>query len=224
MNAGGEFETLLQKASSRFVTVEEMEQQLPQPTPDAQLRAVGDDRYLSDICRRVFRAGLKHSMVDARWPRFEAVFHGFRPAVLAAMGDEALEATLSEEGVIRHWGKIKSIRTNAQMVQAIALEHGSFGAWLADWPGSEITGLWLYLKAHGAQLGGNSGPSFLRMVGKDTFLLTEDVVQVLIARGIVDKKPGSKKALVQVQAAFNRWQGESGRPLCQISRIVSYCA
>ena len=42
-------------------------------------------------CRRVFRAGLRHSMVDACWPEFERVFHGFNVRAVAAMSDEALE-------------------------------------------------------------------------------------------------------------------------------------
>lgn len=218
------FDKLLQKALASFATPGEMEEQLPHPASPRELQTLGDDRYLSTLCRRVFRAGLKHSMVDARWPQFEEVFHDFQPAVLAAMGDEALEAAMEREGIISHWGKIKSIRANAQMIQTISAEHGSFGAWLAGWPASDIVGLWRELKSRGSQLGGKSGPSFLRMVGKDTFLLTDDVVQVLVAQGVVDKKPTSQKALAQVQAAFNQWHEESGRPLCQLSRIISYCA
>ena len=70
-------------------------------------------------------------------------------------------------------------------------------------------------------MGGNSGPYFLRMVGKDTFILTEDVVVALKAQAIVDRKPSSQKDLRAVQQAFNRWREQSGRPLCQISRLLS---
>lgn len=221
---GPGFDGFVQLAQSRFVSAGQLEEQLPQPASDAQLRVFGDDRYLSMMCRRIFRAGLKHSMVDARWPQFEAAFHGFNPSAIASMSDEALESTMAQGGVIRHWSKIKAVRANAQLVLELAAASGSFGDWLADWPASDIVALWQLLKARGSQLGGNSGPYFLRMVGKDTFLLTEDVLQVLIAWGIVDKKPTSKKALAQVQAVFNGWQEESARPLCQISRIISYCA
>jgi len=61
----------------------------------------------------------------------------------------------------------------------------------------------------------------LRMVGKDTFLLTEDVVVALMAQGIVDKKPTSKADLQKVQSAFNDWQQQSGRPFCQLSRMLA---
>ena len=55
------------------------------PKSAEQLRAEGDDRYLSLMSLRIFRAGLKHSVVDARWPAFEEVFFGFDPARVVAM-------------------------------------------------------------------------------------------------------------------------------------------
>ena len=58
-------------------------------------------------------------------------------------------------------------------------------------------------------------------MGKDTFLLTTDVVASLVEQGIVDKKPASQKALGAVQHAFDTWHAQSGRPLCQISRVLS---
>jgi len=54
-----------------------VEARLPQPKTPAELTATGDDRYLSQMSLRIFRAGLKHSLVDAKWPAFEEVFHGF---------------------------------------------------------------------------------------------------------------------------------------------------
>ena len=44
-----------------------------------ELRAVADDHYLSLMALRIFRAGLKHSVVDAKWPAFEDAFFGFYP-------------------------------------------------------------------------------------------------------------------------------------------------
>ena len=118
-------------------------------------------------------------------------------------------------------GNLQAIRTNAAMIRTVAQEYGSFGKFVAQWPGDDGVGLWAFLKKHGAQLGGNSGPYFLRTVGKDTFVLTNDVVAVLVAEGIVDKRPSSKKELKAAQEAFNAWKAESGRDLCEISRIVS---
>jgi len=41
------------------------------------------------------------------------------------------------------------------------------GGLIANWPVTDITGLWLLLKRQGNQLGGLSAPRFLRMVGKE---------------------------------------------------------
>lgn len=202
--------------------VDTLESLLPQPKTDDELMAVSDDRYLSAMSRRIFRAGLKHALVDNKWPAFEAVFFGFNPDKLVLMSDEALEKTMQDKRLIRHWGKIKSIRHNALMVQELAQEYGGFGAFLAQWPTTDIVGLWRLLSKRGQQLGGNSGPYFLRMAGKDSFILTTDVVAALIAQGVVTKKPSSRADFNSVQQAFNQWQAQSGRPLCHISRMLAF--
>ncbi len=198
-----------------------LEAELPVPKDADALAAVSDDRYLSLMSLRIFRAGLRHALVDARWPAFEEVFHGFDPYRVRAMPDEALEALMNEKRIIRHWGKIKAVRDNAAALIAVSEEAGGFGRFLADWPGERIMGLWRELGRRFAQLGGNSGPYFLRMAGKDTFLLTGDVVRALAREGVIAGKPTTRDARAAVEAAFNRWAEESGRPLCQISRILA---
>lgn len=203
---------------NRFGSREALEARLPQPKSAAELRAVGDDRYLSLISLRIFRAGLKHSLVDAKWPAFEEVFFGFDPQKVVLMSAEHLERLMQDARLIRHLGKLKSVPRNAQMVLDLAREHGSFGNFLADWPETDIVGLWKLLSKRGNQLGGLSAPRFLRMAGKDTFIPSDDMVAALKAQEIIDKPPTSLKDLAAVQAAFNQWREESGRPLCQLSR------
>ena len=207
---------------NRFGSSAELEARLPQPQSVDQLRAVPDDRYLSLLSLRVFRAGLKHSLVDAKWPAFEEAFFGFDPHKVVLMGAEHLERLMHDERLIRHLAKLKSVPRNAQFVLDVAQAHGSFGVWLADWPVDDITGLWRYLAKHGNQLGGLSAPRFLRMAGKDTFIPTDDVVAALKAQGIVDKAPTSQRDLAAVQAAFNAWRAQSGRPLCQLSMMLAW--
>ena len=60
------------------------------------------------------------------------------------------------------------------------------------------------------------------MVGKDTFVPSYDVVAALNAQKIVDKAPTSLRDLATVQAAFNQWHAESGRPMCQLSMMLAY--
>ncbi|MCQ4347934.1 DNA-3-methyladenine glycosylase I [Pseudomonas stutzeri] len=207
---------------NRFGSAAALEARLPVPKDAEALRAVGDDRYLSLLGLRVFRAGLRHSLVDARWPAFEEAFFAFDPHKVVLMGAEHLERLMLDERLIRHLAKLESVPRNAQFVLDIAREHGSFGAWLADWPVEDIVGLWRQLARRGSQLGGLSAPRFLRMAGKDTFIPTDDVVAALKAQGIVDKAPSSQRDQAAVQAAFNRWHAESGRPLCQLSTMLAF--
>ena len=194
------------------------------PRSEAQLRAMPDDRYLSQMSLRVFRAGLKHELVDRKWPAFEEVWHGFDPAHCAAIYDEELEAILEDRRLIRHLGKLRAIRANATAMLAVAAEHGSFGAWLAAWPASEIIGLWEQLAKRFSQLGGNSAPMFLRMVGKDTFVPTDSVIRALAHWRAVDSALSGKAERVAAQAAFNSWAIETGRPLCQLSQVLALSA
>jgi 3-methyladenine DNA glycosylase Tag len=121
-----------------------------------------------------------------------------------------------------------AVRANAAAICAIADEAGSFGAYLAGWPGAEAVGLWDDLAKRFSHLGGNSGAYFLRMAGKDTFLLTGDVARALqhwgVPWGAVDKPPKGKGDRRRVQATFNGWTAETGRPLCRLSMILALSA
>ncbi|WP_339339204.1 DNA-3-methyladenine glycosylase I [uncultured Oceanicoccus sp.] len=216
-----DFDWIYQHVLQRLGSAKALEALLPTPATASQLRAKNDAFYLSTLCRRVFRAGLKHALVDSKWPAFEQALFQFNPRRVAMMSDEEMDALMGNTDIIRHWNKIKSIRHNASFLLEIIDKHHSIGHWLAQWPTSDVVGLWTLLKKEGAQLGGNSGAYFLRMAGKDTFVLTEDIVVALKAQGIVDRKPTSQKDLKQVQAVFNQWAEQSGRPLCQISRLLS---
>ena len=217
-----DYQWLHEYCLNRFGSAEALEARLPQPRSAAELRALGDDRYLSTISLRIFRAGLKHSLVDAKWPVFEQLFFGFDPEKVVLMGAEHLETLMQDARIIRHLGKLKSVPRNAQFVLDVRREKGSFGALIADWPVTDIVGLWHYLAKHGSQLGGLSAPRFLRMIGKDTFIPSDDMVAALKAQHIIDKAPTSLRDRAAVQAAFNQWHAQSGRPLCQLSVMLAH--
>jgi 3-methyladenine DNA glycosylase Tag len=207
---------------NRFGSESALEAHLPTPSSARQLKALSDDRYLSMLALRVFRAGLKHSLVDTKWPAFEKSFFGFDPEKVTLMGGDHLERLMQDKSIIRHLGKLKSVPRNAQLILDIAHEHGSFGNFIADWDVTDIVGLWRYLAKKGSQMGGLSAPRFLRMVGKDTFIPSYDVVAALNAQKIVDKVPSSQRDQAAVQAAFNQWHAESGRPMCQLSMMLAF--
>ncbi|NVJ69980.1 MAG: 3-methyladenine DNA glycosylase, partial [Alphaproteobacteria bacterium] len=100
-------------------------------------------------------------------------------------------------------------------------EYGSAGACIADWPNEDFIGLLDLLKTRGSRLGGMTGQYFLRFLGRDGWALSRDVVAALIREGVVDKAPTGKGAMKAVQAAFNEWAAESGRPFAHISRTLA---
>ena len=207
----------------RFGSEAKLRKLLPKVSGATELAGRTDAFYLSAISRRIFQAGLKHSLVDNKWPNFEKAFFGFEPEKMMLLSDRDFDERMQDKSLIRHWGKMSAIPVNAQMVVKLGAEAGgSFGRYLADWPVEDIVGLWLKLAKEGKQLGGQSAPRFLRMVGKDTFLLTPDVSSVLIAQGIVDKTPTSKRDLVKTQEAFNGWSQVTGYGLAELSQILAF--
>ncbi|GAA3925283.1 DNA-3-methyladenine glycosylase I [Litoribacillus peritrichatus] len=192
-----------------------------QPHTISDINNITDDRYLSTISLRIFRAGLKHSLVDAKWPAFEKAFHNFNILGNAHLSDDAIAEHMQNTDLIRHLGKIKAIRINAGMILHASEEHGSFAQFIRQWPENDVIGLWAYLKKHGSQLGGVSGAYVLRMTGRDTFMFTNDVVTALIARKIIDKKPTAQRDLLAVQEKFNQWREESGWSYADLSLLLA---
>lgn len=200
---------------------EKLQSWLPKPRSNLALKRLPAATYLSEMSRAVFRSGFVWKIVDYKWPTMEEALHGFDPVACAFQPDEAIENLLGDERVIRHLKKLRSVRDNAAFVLQVEREQKSFGRYLADWPVDDIIGLHADLKRRGSRLGGRTGQFFLRRVGKDTFCLSRDVVGALIRQKVVEKNPTAKRDLTAVQAAFNEWREQSGRPLCEISRILS---
>ncbi|HZT51615.1 MAG TPA: DNA-3-methyladenine glycosylase I [Stellaceae bacterium] len=194
---------------------------MPVVKAPATLRKVPDDRYFSQMSLRIFQAGLSHDMVAAKWPAFEEAFHGFDPRRVRAMSDEAVEDLMKDARLIRHLGKLRAVHANAASLMILAADKGGMGRYLADWPVEEITLLWADLAKRFAQMGGNSAPRFLRMVGKDTFVLTPAVVKALDHWGAFKGEPKSKADRAAVQAVFNGWAKETGLPLAHLSMTLA---
>lgn len=215
------FQSIHDDAVARLGGEAALRARLPKLASAAELRKRRDDRYLSQMCLRIFRAGLKHSVVDNKWPAFEEVFLGFEPRRVRALNDEEMEALMGDARLIRHWGKIKSVRANADAMVEVAAEFGAMGTYLAAWPHDDTVSLWEDLARRFSQLGGNSGPYFLRMVGRDTFMLSPWVMKGLVARGALEAEPKGKKGRRAAQAVFNAWAEETGRPLAHLSMTLA---
>jgi DNA-3-methyladenine glycosylase I len=74
-----------------------------------------DPRYLFEsICLEGAQAGLSWWTVLQKRERYREVFHNFEAEKVAKMTDAQLEKILLDPGIIRHRGKIFSVRQNAQ--------------------------------------------------------------------------------------------------------------
>lgn len=193
------------------------------PLAAKALEKIPDDRYLSMMTRCVFNAGFHWRVIKQKWPGFEEAFYGFNPLGLAHLSPEKWEAYLEDDRIVRNWIKIKAVLDNAHFVLETANEFGSFGKFIAQWPGGDQVGLMAHLKKHGSRLGGNTGMYFLRFMGKDVFILSRDVVGRLRASGLeIKDQPSSKKELLLIQNAFNAWHKETRLSYTDLSRIAGF--
>ena len=215
------FASIFERACERKGGMRALEALLPEPLPATALAEIADADMLAEMTKCVFRAGFVWQIIENKWAGFEAAFHGFDVRRCAMLSDEELEVLLGDDRIVKNAAKIRAVRGNAMFIAEVRDSHGSFGSYLADWPTDDIVGLWLDLKKRGERLGGQTGRFFLRFIGKDTPVLSADVVKALVQQKVVDKEPTSRKALAELQAAFNTWAQESGRPLCQISRVLA---
>ncbi len=142
---------------------------------------------------------------------------------LSLLSPEQWENYTKDKRVVRNWQKIKAVKENVVFILDEAREHGSFAKFIADWPCSDLANLLLYLKKHGSRLGGNSGQRFLRYVGKDTYVLSQDVIAAVQHAGVdIADTPSSQRDMRKIQEAFNTWQNETNLPYSHLSKIASY--
>jgi 3-methyladenine DNA glycosylase Tag len=216
------FKTIRARAEKRKGGAKGLEKLLPLKPDMKTVAKLSDDRMLSEMTKRVFSAGFAWSVIETKWPGFEKAFLAFKPARLSFQPDDYWDGLLSDTRIVRNGAKIQSVRENAAFVQEIAREHGSFGKFLAKWPSSDQIGLLDLLAKRGSRLGGNTGQMFLRFVGWDGFVTSQDVVACLRDAGLdIAAEVKSKGDLAKVQAQFNAWAAETGLPYVHLSRICA---
>ncbi|MFA0439783.1 3-methyladenine DNA glycosylase [Vibrio sp. 10N.286.49.C2] len=216
------FSSIYARAAERKGGEIALESLVNKPLSTSELLAIPDDRWLAAFTMKVFQCGISWQVVRNKWANFEDVFFQFRVDPLLMLSDEHWEQKAQDPRIIRHLTKVMSIPVNAQMIQSARFEHDSFADMVANWPSESMVELWLYLKKHGARLGGNTGPYALRQLGVDTFILSSDVENYLRNTQVIDSGKGTKRALKAANSAFADWQQESGRSLSEISQIIAF--
>lgn len=216
------FSTLYDLAAARKGGEQALESMITTPKSAKTLARIPDDRWLSGMAKAVFRAGFNWSVVDNKWLDIEAAFEDFDPHRVAFLSDDDLDVLLKDARIIRHWRKLKAIRTNAQYIVDLAAEHGTAAKFFANYPSSDYIGLLDDIKKRAAFLGGTTGQYFLRELGKDSFILSRDVVAALEREKVFDGSPTSKSSLRKIQNAFNVWVDDGGGSLTRVSRVLAF--
>lgn len=85
-------------------------------------------RLFEKLCLEGFQSGLSWLTILRRREGFRAAFHGFDFRAVAEMTEHDVERLLTDEGIIRHRGKIEATINNAGRAIELVAEVGSLGA------------------------------------------------------------------------------------------------
>lgn len=217
------FKFIQEAATKRKGGEKQLARLLGKPATERELASIDDERYLAQLTRCVFNAGFHWRVITAKWDGFEEAFHGFDLGKLLTKSPDEWEAYVEDTRIIRNWQKIQTVFHNAAMIDEIAQEHGSFAKFFAEWPVSDQVGLMKFLHKEGSRLGGKTAQWFIRFTGKDSFMLTGDVITALIANGLdINDKATSQRDLKRIQETFNDWHAETSLPYTHMSKMLSY--
>lgn len=216
------FERIYQRACERHGGRSALDALMPTVRSARALARSQDDRWLAQMTRCIFQAGFVWRVVDRKWDDFEDVFFGFPPEKILMLSPDQIDRFAQNPRIIRNRQKVLSVQANAQFILDITREHGSFGKFIGRWPGQDLIELFRLLKVRGSRLGGMTGQRILRNMGKDTFIVTGDVVRCLQRSGLdIGDSPGSKRELGLIQETLNQWHEESELPYSHLSRIAA---
>ncbi|KHD44641.1 DNA-3-methyladenine glycosylase I [Streptococcus hongkongensis] len=101
-------------------------------------KPIHDDQALFELlCLESYQAGLSWLTVLRKRPAFNAVFHNYDISCVAQFSQDEMAAALENPQIIRHKLKLAATVNNAQAVQKVQAEFGSFDAYLWDFVGGK---------------------------------------------------------------------------------------
>ena len=77
-------------------------------------------------------SGLNWRTLEKKWPGIQTAFASFNIDAVAEFQEPEIEALMRNPAVIRNLAKIRAVVANAQTMQQIAREHGSFEHYLSE--------------------------------------------------------------------------------------------
>jgi DNA-3-methyladenine glycosylase I len=134
----------------------------PQVTP------TDDSGYLDELTKAIFRAGFSWRVVRGKWDSFRRSFDGFEIDTVAGYGPDHLDRLFNDAGIVRNRRKILATIENAQRMQALIAEHGSFHSYLRSLDHLDYYGRVKVLTDEFAGLGRTGAFVFLHCVNEET--------------------------------------------------------
>jgi DNA-3-methyladenine glycosylase I len=91
---------------------------------------IDDQRLFEKICLEGFQSGLSWRTILAKRENFRAAFHEFDFNKIARFTQRDVNRLLTDEGIVRHRGKIEAVINNAQRALELVKREGSLAAFI----------------------------------------------------------------------------------------------
>ena len=130
-------------------------------------RPKDDDRYFEQMSRAVFLAGLNWNVIEKKWADIRRSLANFSIDAVAQFDDSDIDRLLKDEGMIRSAKKITAVIANAQAIQQVQREFGSFAKYLQAVKATGEEALLKDLHKRFAFLGESTAAIFLFSVGEE---------------------------------------------------------
>src|SRR5712691_3529143 len=130
-------------------------------------RPKNDDGYFEQMSKVVFRAGLNWRVIEKKWPQIKRALADFSIDAVARFDDSDVDRLLKDEGMIRSAKKISGVIANAQAMQKVQQEFGSFAKYLQAAKATGEEALLKDLRKRFAFLGESTSVMFLFGVGEE---------------------------------------------------------
>ena len=89
-----------------------------------------DDELFGRLLLEINQAGLSWTTILKKQEHFRKAYHGFSIRRIARYGEKDRQRLLADAGIIRNRLKVEAAIANAQTVEALQKEFGSFRQWL----------------------------------------------------------------------------------------------
>lgn len=127
-----------------------------------------DKNYFENMTRIIFQGGLNWKIIEKKWPNFQEAFKKFSIDQVAKFDDSKVEELMKNTGIVRNRAKIIGTILNAQQIQKIKKEHGSFKNYINSLDKSNNYAIVIKeLSKKFSRLGPSSTQIFLFSVGED---------------------------------------------------------